>query len=283
LTTVLNLGRLIQKVAIMLLNFESGSNPYQYVYSAWNNPTLYLLLNSLSWIILFSSFGTWVAATGYCIFKGKLDVRKLPFALVFFWLLYPAFTTQLAISLIVDRAGYLGANFQVRLFPSVVIVSIPITALGVNWVLTQIRSKWLLRLPVALALVIATVWFSMSALLKVTNEPLLSNNWLFYSTPERVTGYWLVEHARAATVWTGMDARLWAAMDFEHWNSLSDGLQFDGGVPQTDTRYFVFSDIERMKRTRLGIPWPYLDDENRVYDSQTVQVYYRRPRTPFQY
>jgi hypothetical protein len=281
LALITNVEHIVNKVALLLLNVESGSNPYQYVTSAWTSPYIYLLLNTYSWLTLLFSGITWLGF-GYYFLKDKQALSNQRFALLFIWLMYPAFALQLLASVIVDRTGVLGGNFQVRLFTPVVIVAMPLATMGVNWVLKQIKTKRM-RLAAITVLIVAASWFSLAAMIKATNEPVLSNNWVFYSTTERYAGDWLVNHGRAATVWTGIDARLWSAMDFYYWNSSGAGLQFDGGIPATEARYFIFSEIEQMKRTRLAIEWPYLYGENLVYDNQQVQTYFRRPRTPFQY
>ncbi len=281
LALISNVQNITEKVILLLLNVESGSNPYEYVYTAWTNPAVYLLLNSYTWFIFIISGITWI---GYALhfLRNREALLNTRFALLFIWLMYPAFALQLIASMYVDRAGVLGGNFQVRLFAPVVIVAMPLATMGINWVLGQIRIKRL-RLAAIAVMMVAASWFSLAALIKATNEPVLSNNWVFYSSSEKYAGDWLVNHGRAATVWTGMDARLWSAMDFYYWSSSGTSLQFDGGIPATEARYYIFSEIEQMKHVRLGLEWPYLHDENLVYDNQYVQTYFRRPRTPFQY
>lgn len=281
LALIRNIQHITEKVALLLLNVESGSNPYAYVYTAWTNPVIYLLLNTYTWLIFIVSGITWLGYGAHFL-RDRQALVNARFPLLFIWLLYPAFAFQLLASMLIDRTGVLGGNFQVRLFAPVIIVAMPLATLGINWLLGQIRVRRL-RLAAIAVMMIAASWFSLAALIKATNEPILSNNWVFYSSAEQRAGDWLVDHGRAATVWTGGDARLWSAMDFHHWDSSGTGLQFDGGIPATNARYYIFSEVERMKRVGLGIEWPYLYEENLVYDNQHTQTYFRRPRTPFQY
>jgi hypothetical protein len=274
------LRTLWERLSALVLQLEAQVVPYEYVLTAWPDVRVYLTLTLFNYAVLFISFAVWVRAILGFLNQKKLEDRELP--LLFLWLMYPAFTLQLAISIIVDYTGWLGGNFQIRLFTPMMLVAIPLAAMGVLRAI-QSPERGLVRWVVVGLAALSVGWFGVAALFKATNEPSLSNNWVFYTTPERVAGSWLTQNARAATVWTGMDARLWSAMDFYYWTSSSKGVWFDGGAPEPETRYFILSNVERMKRARLGVPLPYLENENLIYDGGSVQVFYRRPRTPYQY
>jgi hypothetical protein len=198
---------------------------------------------------------------------------------LFLWLLYPAFAFQLAVSVIVDHAGVLGGNLQVRLLTPMMLTAIPLAAIGAIQALPRVKPGLFRSVTVGLT-VLLIGWFGLAALMKATNEPALSNQWMFHTRAERGAGVWITSHIASAKVWVGMDERLLSAMEFSF--HPHEGITFDGWSVDAGTRYFLLSAFERMKYMRLKRPLPYFQDENRVYDNGEVQLYHRRPRTPYQ-
>ena len=88
------------------------------------------------------------------------------------WFLYGAFVFQGVLAAATDQSGQFGGNWQHRSFPSFALVAVPIVASAlIGMRLHRIR------------LVVASLVLSLLAglaVLKATNEPSLSNKWMFY-------------------------------------------------------------------------------------------------------
>ncbi len=131
------------------------------------------------------------------------------------WLLYGSFGLLMVVSVVADCRGVLSANLQVRLFPHLLLVGIPLASEGIAAAVESARrsrysgdEKVGSRSPRVLI-----SYFSLASLLKITNEPLLSNWWPFYTYPERLSVEWIGEYVRLNQIWLGQDARLYTVAD----------------------------------------------------------------------
>jgi len=275
------LRTLIESISALLLNFDVvSSNPYDYVRTAWTSTGVFIVLTLFNWIVLLSSLLVWIGGLSVFTRHGNaLKERNLPPLLL--WLMYPSFALQLAVSAITDFAGVLGGNFQVRLFTPMLLIAIPLAAMGLVGLLKALRIKWMRRAVVGV-IAMGMLWFSMAALLKAANDPLLSNRWTFSTVPEKAAGDWAITHINGATVWTGIDERLVEAPIFYHPDLAVRDVRFDGFIPEPTTRYYLISSLEALRAARQGVSLPYVDNEELVYDNGEVSVYHQRPRTPYQ-
>jgi hypothetical protein len=274
------LQSLIDSLAALFLDVEVGANAYDYVAATWTHSQLYLLLTAFNWSILGVSAIVWLVGV-YRFVRGEIDSqRNLP--RLFLWLIYPTFTAQLAASVIADRSAVLGANLQVRLFTPVMLTAIPIAVIGLYEAAGRIRFA---RMQVALAVCAAALigWFSIAALLKATNEPLINNRWIFSTSPERAAGEWMLTQTENALIWSGLDERFEAAMTALYPNLRAGRVRFYGAPePREGTRYYVLTGIEQIRWARQRRELPFLGEENLIYDNGAAWVYDRRPRTPYQ-
>jgi hypothetical protein len=119
------------------------------------------------------------------------------------------------------------------------------------------------------------------SILKATNEPLLSNKWLFYIPAEERALQWTYGTLSGQTIWVDYDERLVTAIRTKtEYAPLKTELdQFD---PNPETRNFLISDITRMRAPRLGAPLPIEPDSFVIYDNGHSQIYHLRPRTLYQ-
>jgi hypothetical protein len=129
-------------------------------------------------------------------------------------------------------------------------------------------------------LVLAIMGFSLTSLLKVTNEPLLSYNWVFYTDPERQAVEWLGKYGENAQVWTGVDERLVALAEASDlWKARR--LKAKWGKPGDRTLYFVFSETMTLRAWRTGTDLPEVFSYNRIYDNDFAAVYRLRASSPY--
>jgi hypothetical protein len=172
-----------------------------------------------------------------------------------------------------DQSGQFGGNWQHRSFPSFAMVAIPIIAAALCRI--RLRRAGLLLAGLILAL------FAGLAVLKATNEPGLSNKWMFYTPAEFHAIVWTDLHERYEPIWLGFDERLGSAFDL----AIGESPRRNWWVAfslESNGRTFVISDVVRAHSARLGRQLPAVVAENRIYDNGTTQVYRLRSRSPYQ-
>jgi len=278
LSNLRTLRGILEQISALLLSFEIKGNPYGYVAFGWTSPWVYLGLTVYTWLLIILSLIVWIRR-GIAIFRAP-PVGWLRDNLD--WLLYAGFTLQLGISLVVDVAGALGQNMQLRVFPGFTVMAAVILARGLRrFGMSHLLSGKTRQIALAVGS-LAVAWFAMASLLKATNEPLLSNKWSFYGQTEMMSLDWTNQHLQSAAVWTGIDGRLAVVFAFWHANQSSSRNLYDAYDFKPNDRYILLSEREQTRATRLGIAMPSVLDWNRVYDNGEVWLYHKRPRTPYQ-
>lgn len=272
------LNTTLDRLSGFFLDVETGTNPYQYVQATWLSPGLYVALSSLSWLMLAFSFANWCHKAWVLLWRRQ----PLTSGQLLLWLLYTAFATLLALSVLVDLSGALSANLQVRLFPHLMVVAIPLAAQVMGHLVAAAwRRGQAARRAAAALLAVAVLLFSAASLFKATNEPLLNNRWLFSSSDERAAIVWAGPRLAGPWVWLGLDGRLRAVLTaYGDWDG--QGLEPYTG-PQVAERYdLLLSEVMAAQATRLGVPLPNVRGRLRVYDNGAVSLHHARPRTPYQ-
>jgi hypothetical protein len=259
----------------LVLTTSAGDDPYAQVAGAWTDLPTYFLLSASNYLLIAASAPIWLYQ-GVRWLRGTAHSPTLNAWLL--WLLYAAFATQGALAILSDRSGLLGSNLQHRSFPSFAMTATPLIAVA----LARLRPRPTIRAAAALAFGL----LSALALLKLTNEPGLSNKWTYYTRAELRALTWVRPRERGA-VWIGPDERLDAAYslvigDPRRQPDPRAQAAWDIYAPDPRTRLFLVSDVIRAHSQRLRVPLPVAEDENRVYDSGAVQLYRLRPRTQFQ-
>ena len=197
------------------------------------------------------------------------------------WLLYGGFGFQLAISILLDRLGSIAGNLQLRVFPAVLLMASALLA----WFIMRFWRRQADGLKKNLAvtvLILLIVVSSLASLLKATNDPWLSNYWMFWTMPEDAAVQWTEDHLQYRTVWLGLDgARLSARSVVQGFGSDTGNLR-DNWVLDANTRDVLLSSLDEDLSVRRSLPLPDVRGENRVYDNGSVTRYHLRPRTPYQ-
>lgn len=274
------LRHLMDAVATLFLQADHSvsANPYQYANTTWIIPGIFPILMTFSLGIMSISALTWLYGCWRFVRRAPLEQAIAPRLLL--WLIYPVFVVQVILSLIADRTNSVGSNLQIRLFPPLMITTIPIFTYGVyhfvQWIKPGKVRGFVIGSTAMLMIPISTL-----SLFKVTNEPLLSNTWLFSTSTEQSAAEWTLHHSIEPVIWLGTDERLRIVMRFYAPQIEWDDFEFGPEVP-ANMRYYLTSEIGRAKSVRQGEPLPYMGEEHRIYDNGAVQVYYRRPRTIYQ-
>ncbi len=276
------LRTILDQVALLLLNVEVTANPYGYIQRAWVSEGVYIALTFFNWIVLALSAGFWLSrARRVWEGRGELSPNQ-----VFTWLLYGGFGLFLTISVVLDLAGALSANLQVRVFPHLMIVAIPLAAEAIEGLAERVarRPAPLRRLLTGVG-VLVVAGFSLASLLKVTNEPFLSHNWVFYADQEEMAVNWLGDRGADARVWTGPDERLVALAEVTGtWKA--HRLKAYWGKPDpsdpSEYPYLILSETITLRAWRAGESLPEIQPCNRIYDNRFAAIYRLRPTSPHQ-
>jgi hypothetical protein len=266
-----------QRLAALFLEIESASvaTPYDSIFSGWIRPGVYLLLSLSNWLLLGVSALIWLEQTRALLSRG----RRLEREQMILWAYYAAFAFIMAVSVALDWAGtYAGANFQLRAFPAVAMLAAPLVArwLGDRKSGAPGRLR-LLRASVAIGIGL----LALLSTLKLTNEPLLSNRWLFYSSQEMAAVRWADEKLAGRTLWTGYDDRLGSAIQTQSVDAPLS-IRLDGWALEPEARDILVSNVVRAHGQRTGQLLPLEADSLLTYDNGAAHVYHLRPRTPFQ-
>jgi hypothetical protein len=211
--------------------------------------------------------------------------------------LYGVFALHVGIGMVADLSGLLGTNLQLRLFPAYMLVAIPMAVLGLKRFVSSRRLSPNLRRATWALVFLLMLWFSGASLLKMTNEPLLSNYWTFYTDAELASLAWSRVYLPDRKVWADFDAirmkplamTLGMAEGCGESAILDKGsdrcpskIALDVGEVDKDTRDFLISRSVRLWSARNGRVLPDTARAYRIYDNGEVQIYHRQPRTPYQ-
>ncbi|NOG48632.1 MAG: hypothetical protein HND48_03655 [Chloroflexi bacterium] len=128
---------------------------------------------------------------------------------------------------------------------------------------------------VLIGLALAGTFFTGSGLLKLTNEPILSNNWVFTLNSERAAGTWAIEHAEHNVIWTGPEWRLTLYLLMAMPKLEPTRLQ-NAVTPGESADQFIVSRIEEVKWRRWHLAMPRVDQHMLMYDNGAVRVYQKR-------
>lgn len=270
------------RLAAFFLDVDStvaGASPYAYIEATWLSTQVYLALTSFNWFILLLSFVVWLRK-GWSLLVRRKSMSSNTLLL---WLLYASFAALMVITLLVDRAGALSSNMQVRIFPHFLLMGIPLASEGIVRFLAWARRRPPARVGrlAQVGLVILIAYFALASLLKITNEPIFSNYWPFYSTTERLSVEWIRDRVRHNWIWLGSDTRLRTlATYYGDWEP--SGVAVERSAAPSNSRYVLASGISGMRADRMGTPLPDVAPLSRVYDAGGVEIYYSRPQTPYQ-
>ena len=267
---------IFQKLVSLLVNPALATRPYDYISIGWINNETYLSLSTFTWLLIFGSMGFWIKR-GWRLINGQEPFRlknQLD------WLLYTGFAFQVGASMVIDLSGALGKNLQLRVFPGFTVVAVLILSKGLLGLLPIIKLIPVTRKALSLVMVFFVAWLPVAAVLKASNEPILSNQWMIYSESEVEAVDWAIEHLEQAQIWTGIDNRIMHAFNIERGTSHDKILVAFSNFE--NIRHVVLSQKEVLRATRIGFSLPPTFGWMTLYDNGEVQVFKKPPVTPFQ-
>ena len=270
------LQSIADKLATLLLGFEtSNNNPYGVVNLGWINLPTYFLLSLSNWLLLIVAMVLWVWQTAQVL------LLRRPFEtgrLMLLWAFFGAFGFVGGLSIIADLSGAIAGNLQQRAFPSFIMIAVGLFVYSLRHLLKKgERGFQMTRWGFALSIVL----FGVLGLLKVTQEPNLGNNWVFYQQNELMALHWIDSQTVNNTIWTDFNERLNTAYDIQYGQSPNNN-RLDAFTVEPETRYFLSSETLGLRSQRLGQPLPYPSDNSLIYDNGAAKIRFSRPETPYQ-
>ncbi len=208
----------LRQLGTMLTSLKVASNPYAAPSAQWINPVVLASVSTFRWLLLIGSFLGWIRMSWLI-----LDSRaKASVGDVLLTSLYYAFAVLVGFSIPIDFSGvYFGTNFELRNFTVFALVASPLLAYALRtgvsercrylWAqkermprhsLRWTNKCWVRLCGLAMAVLLVV------GLLKTTLEPVVSNEWMFYSRSEREALTAFIQHTSHQHLWSGPDNRL---------------------------------------------------------------------------
>lgn len=270
------LDNIFDRLGVLLFGAEPLARPYSAMASAWRGPLAYVALVVPQFLVVASAFGGWL------LFARRWNRPVATASAQSMWLLWfitTGYASLLALGVLLDFAGLLSSNLQLRLFPPFALVFTPWAASALLHLSRRLRFP---RWAFALALGLVLVWAVPAALFKATNDPAFSNLWIFHLPSEQMALDWTDQHLQDSEVWVDTWPHQFDVMIFNKGYSWVSTNHFQFGYGDTAARHVLISQSTRLPANRQLLPLPSTTDHNTVYDSGDVQLHYRRPRTPYQ-
>ena len=275
------LSHIGDRLSLLLLGAEQvTTRPYERVATAWRSTGIYLSLTAAQWLIVLCSLGAWLSRARHLVRKGD---RSLSSGKRLLWLLYGGFAFQLAMGTVVDLAGALSANLQLRLFVPFSLLASPMAApillrgLRVLW-----RKDQRLRFAASWFIVILVCCLVVASLLKSTNDPSVGNLWIFYSPAELHAGQWSDRHLKNRSVWVDTFSHHQDVLEFRSGYAQERRNRYVLGKQDAPFSHVLISRLTRLQANRSSLALPGVVTHNCVYDNGEAQLYHRRPLTPYQ-
>lgn len=226
------------------------------------------------------------------VFGGNLQLRLFP-AFTLYAIPMVVMTLRLPskpvrsrlIRLGVPALSMIGLSALATAFPGYLIVILPIY-FAILTILARARVAGRLR-PLLIGVgTVAFAGFALAATLKATNDPLVSNRWLFYTPSEATAIEWGNDHLTGERTWNEFDERLNATEVLLTDDSNVEGegsARWMSGVQNLPlARYILLSDVTVDRTVRQGNPAPNVRPDDIIYDNGSTIIAHRVPVTPFQ-
>jgi hypothetical protein len=269
----------MQRARLVALGDVPPTDPYATVVWGWVSRPAYLALVTPTFAIAGLSFLAWVGrGFGYLRGRGYPEDEAGTFLA---WLLYGGFGLQIAVSVVLGRGGGAAGNLQLRYFPVVLMLGMPLLAKALTE-LWRRHSRRRAGRVLAVAAALFILWTSGASLLKATNDPALSNYWTFWTRTEAASLAWADGHLQHRRIWLGLDGIRLSSQALAAGTGLQSGNVFDVSGVALDTRDLIVSDVEQDLSLRRSQMLPDVRGEYRIYDNGSVAHYHLRPRTPYQ-
>ncbi|MBN1439947.1 MAG: hypothetical protein JW929_11105 [Anaerolineales bacterium] len=271
LSNLRELRSITDQLSALLLSFEIKAQPYAYISFGWISTEVYFGLTVFTWLLILASILEWIRRA-WRIFHGEARpglVENID------WMLYTGFVIQIILSIAVDFSGALAANMQLRLFPGFTVLASALLTRAITEGLPRLHlsnhKRWVMHGIIGLMV----AWFTLASLFKATNETLLSNKWGFYTESEYRSIEWVESRLRGMMIWSGIDERLSNLYRLYFISASQTGNILYNGDFRTVSRYIIYSENDKRRERRLGIPSLPVDYWDQIYDNGEVVIYHQ--------
>jgi hypothetical protein len=245
--------------------FTTKFPQYEYVAEAYEDPRIFLILRLFDFTILPLGF-----------LSAILILRRLAKAhrtrdeqIILLLFMYLGFLAQFVFTILFDRVGLLGENVELRLFPYVHILSIPLAAHLIVHGINVFRGVW--KNTALILLVLFIILSTVFSLLKATNDPIVTKKWFFYSDDELMATRWVLANPHKQGIILRVRSIAAATTSYLEYD-FSKGHREEGGV-------LLMSDLQEQIMVNYGVnvtayyEQHELDTHDVVYDNGPSVIY----------
>jgi hypothetical protein len=257
---------LADKVGAIALATEQHVTPqYTYIFQTWLSFKVWLILTLFNWVIAPLSLAAWILL----IYKFFWKKQHLSGSILLLIMFYTAFSLQLLITIFADRFGVFN-NLELRVFPVLMFFAVPMASITIMRITEFKGLDEGIKKSFKITFIFLIVIFIVSSLLKATNDPIVSNKWLFYSEQEKESIEWMEHSLVGQSVWAGLDERLINV--FKSYSTIEtfDTIKF---TRPESAKYWLISDIIEKRANRIRRPLPPINNLPIIYDSGSVRIY----------
>lgn len=238
--------------------------PFVYYFIAPSNttfhsPAIYFFLTGIYWIILpISVLMGLIIVKHYTIDKNSKYAHKNLGALLFL-----SFFGLFGLSIFIDRIIHsgIGDNLELRVFPYLLVFSACGAACALSeFSMTIVKARW--KKLFALLIIFAFVIFSISSLLKATNDPSVSDFKIYYSPEEKNGINWIEINSLQRSIWFE-EGRFSTAFNFDS----SDYAYKNVRVAQENTAGMFMITPDYLIESEN------FDSRTKVYDNAKVMIF----------
>ncbi len=266
----------IDRLALLTLNAEAAAtNPYQWINNGWVSRPAYCLVSLANWLLLALSLMVWAKQSYQWLIRRKERPQQHETLL---WAFYLAFGFLGVVGILLDISGALSSNLQLRVYPTFAMVAAPLIAM---WLLQLKPERTRLRKGAWAGASVAMGCLMVLSMIKATNEPVLSNYWIFYTPAEYQATAWAESSLPQQDLNVGDDARI-AFGYFIRQNGRPVNINFISNNSSISASDYLISEANLLFSQRVGSQLRITPDSLITYDNGTAQIYHRRPVTPYQ-
>jgi hypothetical protein len=281
-------GDLSERIRLFMVSpVSETSGLIETVTTSWVFPNAWLWLRLYDIFILLCAGLGWI----YMVFhlRSATNSDFSPSGAGAFWILVllPAFSVQNLLFIISDLTGAAGQinNLQIRLIPFTALIAVPAAVYALVIFFRWLRARRIVYRLAFGGAVLATLLALVAGLIKGVSEPLLSNNWTFYTPAESAGAVWLDSTMpqfdfelgrRTPLIWGGTDFRIGRIWREQLWGARRGILPFAATL-DASYAYIFLSPTIRLQTERYGEPIPDLRGTGLIYDNGDLQIYYRPP------
>jgi hypothetical protein len=125
------------------------------------------------------------------------------------------------------------------------------------------------------------VYFTGAAVLKATNDPLVSSKWTFYDGNEAQAIQWANENLANQVIWADIDERVRTASILELGDDGSSAALWTTRRSPS-VRYVLQSEVIEARAKRTSSILPTSVETDQIYDNGSANVWHYLPSTPYQ-